>query len=181
MVPPRDVTGGTRGGRPRMGGDRRPRPPAARSAAKKPILFVCIGNACRSQMAEAFARAYGSDILTAHSAGLAPASGVPSLTRQTLSEKNIASEGQFPKDLESFAGKSFDVVVNLSGEPLPSTFGAARMIKSERSRSDRRKRECLPRRRSADRGSGHAPDSRTPRDLRIVEILRFEQPAAESN
>jgi protein-tyrosine-phosphatase len=30
--------------------------------------------------------------------------------------------------LESFAGKSFDVVVNLSGEPLPPAFGAARMV-----------------------------------------------------
>jgi protein-tyrosine-phosphatase len=79
-------------------------------------------------MAEAFARAYGSDILTAHSAGLAPASGLPSLTRQTLSEKNVPSEGQFPKDLESFAGKPFDVVVNLSGEQLPFTLGAARMV-----------------------------------------------------
>jgi arsenate reductase (thioredoxin) len=130
MVPGDKVTGrGTRGGRPRMGGDRKPKPPGVRSEmAKKPVLFVCIGNACRSQMAEAFARAYGSDILTAHSAGLAPASGVPSLTRQTLSEKNIPSEGQFPKDLESFSGKSFDVVVNLSGEPLPPAFGAARLI-----------------------------------------------------
>jgi arsenate reductase len=130
MVPGDKVTGGgIRGGRPRMGGDRRPKPPAARTAtARKAVLFVCIGNACRSQMAEAFARAYGSDILRAHSAGLAPASGLPFLTRQTLSEKNVPSEGQFPKDLESFAGKPFDVVVNISGEQLPSTFGAARMV-----------------------------------------------------
>ena len=39
----------------------------------KKVLFVCIGNSCRSQMAEAFARVYGSDILVAASAGLAPA------------------------------------------------------------------------------------------------------------
>ena len=78
MVPPGEVTGGIRGGRPRMGGDRTPKPPVARSAkAKKRVLFVCIGNACRSQMAEAFARAYGSDILTVRSAGLAPAARCP--------------------------------------------------------------------------------------------------------
>jgi arsenate reductase len=129
MVPPRDVTGGTRGGRPRMGGDRTPKPPVARSAAaKKRVLFVCIGNACRSQMAEAFAKAYGSDILIVKSAGLAPAISMPPLTRQTLSEKNIPSEGQFPKALETVAGEAFEVVVNLSGERLPGSFGTARLI-----------------------------------------------------
>jgi arsenate reductase len=116
-----------------MGGDRKPKPTVARSATAAPktkrrVLFVCIGNACRSQMAEAFARAYGSDILTAHSAGLAPATGLPPLTRQTLSEKNISSEGQYPKGVEFFARESFDVVVNLSGEPLPATFAPARVI-----------------------------------------------------
>ena len=132
MVPPRDVTGGIRGGRPRMGGDRTPKPPMARSATaaktKKRVLFLCIGNACRSQMAEAFAKAYGADILIVQSAGLAPAVSMPPLTRQTLSEKNISSEGQYPKGVESFPGESFDVVVNLSGERLPPAFGAARII-----------------------------------------------------
>lgn len=138
MVPPREVTGGTRGGRPRMGGDRRPKPPVARTATaaakteaaktKQRVLFVCIGNACRSQMAEAFAKAYGSDILIVQSAGLAPAFSMPPLTRQTLSEKNIPSEGQFPKPLEAVAGERFEVVVNLSGERLPPTFANARVI-----------------------------------------------------
>jgi arsenate reductase len=112
-----------------MGGDRTTKPPVAPSAAaKKRILFVCIGNACRSQMAEAFARAYGSDILAVHSAGLAPASMLPPLTRQVLSEKNISTEGQFPKGLESFMGDPFEIVVNLSGERLPPTFAKARVI-----------------------------------------------------
>ena len=129
MVPPRDVTGGTRGGRPRMGGDRGPKSPVARSAkVRKRVLFVCIGNACRSQMAEAFARAYGSDVLIVRSAGLAPAFSMPPLTRQTLDEKNIPSKGQFPKPLEAVAGEPFEVVVNLSGERLPPAFGAARII-----------------------------------------------------
>ena len=39
----------------------------------KRVLFVCIGNSCRSQMAEGFARAYGSDVMAPASAGLAPA------------------------------------------------------------------------------------------------------------
>ncbi len=112
-----------------MGGDRTPKPPVARSEkAKKRVLFVCIGNACRSQMAEAFARAYGSDILMVRSAGLAPAANVPSLTRQVLTEKNVPSEGQFPKGLDAVTGERFDVVVNLSGEPLPAPFVPAHLV-----------------------------------------------------
>jgi len=121
--------GGIRKGRPRMGGDRRPKPPVAHSErAKKRVLFVCIGNACRSQMAEAFARKYGSDILTVHSAGLAPARALPLLTGQVLTGKNIPWEGQFPKSLESFTGEPFEVVVNLSGKRLPPVFANARVI-----------------------------------------------------
>jgi len=128
------VAGGIRGGRPRLRGDRTLKPPQAKpqlahpEKAKKRVLFVCIGNSCRSQMAEALARAYGSDILTAHSAGLAPAGIVAPLTRRTLTEKNISSEGQFPKALDAFSGERFDVVVNISGEPLATAISATRMI-----------------------------------------------------
>ena len=85
---------------------------------RKRVLFVCIGNSCRSQMAEAFARAYGSDVLEARSAGLAPAMIVAPLTRQMLAERNISAEDLFPKGLELLIGESFDVVVNLSGYPI---------------------------------------------------------------
>src|SRR3954468_21576776 len=141
MVPPDDVKRGFRAGRPRMGGDRnlmaRPpqaialpqaQPAAKATPVKKRVLFICIGNACRSQMAEAFARAYGSADVAVYSAGLSPATSLPPLTRKMLNEKNISSEGQFPKGLEAFAGESFEVVVNLSGERLPSTVSAARLV-----------------------------------------------------
>jgi arsenate reductase len=127
MVPP-DGVKGFRGDRPRMGGDRTLKPPVRSVKTKKRVLFVCIGNACRSQMAEAFAKVYGSDILIVQSAGLAPAVSMPPLTRQILSEKNIHSEGQFPKALEAVAGEPFEVVVNLSGERLPPAFANARVI-----------------------------------------------------
>ena len=131
------MTGGIRRGRPRLRGESTLKPSAqaapaasqkASEKAKKSILFVCIGNSCRSQMAEAFARAYGSDVLTARSAGLAPAAIIQPLTRKVLSEKNIACEGQFPKGLESVAADSFDVMVNISGEPLPARPAAHRSI-----------------------------------------------------
>jgi arsenate reductase (thioredoxin) len=82
------------------------------------VLFVCIGNSCRSQMAEAFARHYGSDVLEAVSAGMYPALMVAPLTGQVLKERNIGIEGHFPKDLSAVLHQPFDLVVNMSGLPL---------------------------------------------------------------
>jgi len=125
---------GYRGGRPRMGGPRRTDAPAPHAQPEGPsapiqrtrkrVLFVCIGNSCRSQMAEGFARAYGGDILTASSAGLSPAAIVQPLTAKVLAERNVHIEGHFPKGMEIAATSQFDVVVNMSGEPLPPIPGA---------------------------------------------------------
>jgi arsenate reductase (thioredoxin) len=83
------------------------------------VLFVCIGNAIRSQMAEAFARTYGSDVIVARSAGVAPATAVAPLTRKILEERNIDMADQFPKGLREVDVASFDLVINMSGETLP--------------------------------------------------------------
>ena len=93
---------------------------------KKRVVFVCIGNSCRSQMAEAFARAYGSDIIEASSAGVSPAADIAPLTRKVVYEKNVGMEGQFPKGLEVVVQKDADMIVNMSG--LPLTARAVRMV-----------------------------------------------------
>jgi len=111
MVPPKPL-------RAKLGGRMAPRVEPPSEPAKKQVLFVCIGNSCRSQMAEAFARAYGSDVMEASSAGLSPAMIIAPMTRRVLSEKNISIDGQFPKDLDSFPRASLDIVVNLSGVSL---------------------------------------------------------------
>lgn len=88
---------------------------------KKPrkILFVCIGNSCRSQMAEAFARAYGSDVLIADSAGIYPAAMVAPDTVRAMAEKNLTLNGQFPKSIEQVDRSAFDLIVDMSGELEP--------------------------------------------------------------
>jgi arsenate reductase (thioredoxin) len=91
----------------------------------KSVLFVCIGNACRSQMAEAFARAHGSDVLVASSAGLFPAKALPPDTLRGMKEKNLDLSGQVPKSLVDLDGAKFDLILNMSGFPLPSWGGAA--------------------------------------------------------
>jgi arsenate reductase len=85
---------------------------------KKRVLFVCIGNSCRSPMAEGFARAYGSDCLQAASAGLAPASIVQPLTRKVMRAKNISLDEQVPMDILLVDLKRVDLIVNLSGGEL---------------------------------------------------------------
>ena len=85
------------------------------------VLFVCIGNSCRSQMAEGFANRYGHDVLTAESAGLAPASIIVPRTYAAMEEKNITLDGHFPKGLETFNLRKFDLVVNISGRSLPKS------------------------------------------------------------
>jgi arsenate reductase len=130
--------GGIRGDRHRLLGPRRnerPSPPPVRqspqdrSAAphasakqpafgKKRVLFVCIGNSCRSQMAEAFARAYGSDTMETRSAGVSPATIIAPLTRQVLAERNLQIGGHFPKGLDLVMKEPWDLIVNMSGVPL---------------------------------------------------------------
>ena len=89
------------------------------SEERRRVLFVCFGNACRSQMAEAFARAYGSDVLIPASAGLGPANRVAHDTVRAMLEKGLNVRDHFPKDLRHMLRLHFDLVVNLCGLPLP--------------------------------------------------------------
>jgi arsenate reductase len=70
-------------------------------------------------MAAGFARTYGADVLTVKSAGLAPAMTVSSLTRKVMLEKNVDIGDQFPKSLDMVTPDDADLIVNMSGHPLP--------------------------------------------------------------
>jgi arsenate reductase len=94
-------------------------PPGA-SDPRIRVLFVCIGNACRSQMAEAFARAYGGDVLTPASAGLSPAMSVARDTIRAMAERNLDLRDHFPKSIRHLGRAQFDIAVNMSGAPLPT-------------------------------------------------------------
>jgi len=95
------------------------------------VLFVCIGNSCRSQMAEAFARALGGDVMIPASAGFAPAWDVAPDTIRAMQEKNILMRDHFPKSLQNLARVRFDVVVNMCQRPLPLGATPARLIEWE--------------------------------------------------
>jgi arsenate reductase len=98
-------------------------PQAKSIAGKKRVLFVCIGNSCRSQMAEGFAKKFGSDCMAVQSAGLNPAAIVQDETHRTMAGRGVLLQGQFPKGIELLAREPFDVIVNMSGHPLPKMNG----------------------------------------------------------
>jgi protein-tyrosine-phosphatase len=71
-------------------------------------------------MAEGFARAYGSDVIDPSSAGLAPAPIIQPMTKQVMAGKNINLDGLHAKDLSHIDLQSLDLIVNMSGRPLPT-------------------------------------------------------------
>src|SRR5256885_11307048 len=79
-------------------------------------------------MAEAFARAYGSDVLVAASAGLAPAMMVAPDTARSMAEKNIEMAEHFPKGLQHIARAGFEMVINMSGTDMGKEFGGGRVV-----------------------------------------------------
>lgn len=84
------------------------------------VLFLCIGNSCRSQMAEGFARKYGADVMRPCSAGFAPAPIVQPLTKKVMEAKNINIDEQYPKDLGAIDVSTLDLIINMSGNRLPT-------------------------------------------------------------
>lgn len=88
------------------------------SARKVRVLFVCIGNACRSPMAEAVARQLASDIIEPASAGLYPLGRLSPCTEQTLLANGYFVDGLASKPLSRTSIENTDVVVNISGQSL---------------------------------------------------------------
>ncbi|MBC7108911.1 MAG: arsenate reductase ArsC [Methanomassiliicoccales archaeon] len=79
---------------------------------EKLILFVCVKNSARSQMAEAFFNHFNDDPrFKAMSAGTEPAEEIDSLARKVMEEIGISLEGQYPKlYTEEMADKAYIVI-----------------------------------------------------------------------
>ena len=67
---------------------------------KHRLLFLCTGNSCRSQMAEGFARHYGSDVLEVYSAGTNPACEINPNALTVMKEAGVDISSQYPKLLD---------------------------------------------------------------------------------
>jgi len=93
--------------------------PLTRSATMKRILFVCVENANRSQMAEAFARLHGGAGVEAVSAGSAPSGTINPKAIRAMAELGYDLAAHRSKSLDDIDG-AFDAVVTMGcGDSCP--------------------------------------------------------------
>jgi len=90
---------------------------------RKRVLFLCTGNACRSQMAEAMLRHLAGDRFEALSAGSHPAGFIHVLAEDAMQRMDISLEGQSSKSWDDFIATPVDAVITLcdaaAGQPCP--------------------------------------------------------------
>lgn len=79
----------------------------------KKVLFVCVENAGRSQMAEAFAKKYGEDKFIASSAGNKPAEWVNPTVVEVMKEKGIDLSQNKPKLIDAKMAIDVDLIVTM--------------------------------------------------------------------
>ena len=79
----------------------------------KKVLFVCVENAGRSQMAEAFAKKYGQDKFTVSSAGNKPADKVNSSVVEVMKEKGLDISMNKPKMITAKMAMDTDLIVTM--------------------------------------------------------------------
>lgn len=94
------------------------------------VLFLCTGNACRSQMAEGWARALKAGVFQAYSAGTSP-HGMNARAVRVMAEAGVDISGHTSKHVDSLADVRFDVVFTVCGhahESCPVFAGAPRLI-----------------------------------------------------
>ena len=89
-------------------------------SAKPSVLFVCIHNAGRSQMAAGFLSALAGDAIEVRSAGSAPADAVNPAAIEAMAEVGIEISTQNPKILTTDAVEASDVVITMGcGDACP--------------------------------------------------------------
>ena len=90
------------------------------STARPSVLFVCVHNAGRSQMAAAYLRTLGGGRIEVRSAGSAPAASVNPAAVEAMAEEGIDMSAELPKVLTTEAVKESDVVITMGcGDACP--------------------------------------------------------------
>jgi protein-tyrosine-phosphatase len=88
--------------------------------SKPTVLFVCVHNAGRSQMAAGYLRHLGADRVEVLSAGSAPAETINPVAVQAMAEEGIDIAGEQPKILTTDAMQTSDVVITMGcGDTCP--------------------------------------------------------------
>eukprot|EP00871_Galdieria_phlegrea_P002603 jgi/Galph1/3343/GphlegSOOS_G2056.1 len=100
---------------------------------KKTVLFLCTGNSCRSQMAEAFCGKLRSEDFEPYSAGVEPKALDPRAV-QVMKEVGIDISRQKSKSIQELPIKEFDIVITVCGhanEHCPFFPGKTKVIHVE--------------------------------------------------
>jgi arsenate reductase len=86
----------------------------------KRVLFVCVENSNRSQMAEAFARLHGAGEVEAHSAGSRPSGRVSPRAIAAMAERGIDLSAHASKGLAEVEHLTFDAAITMGcGDACP--------------------------------------------------------------
>lgn len=97
------------------------------------LVIICTQNSARSQMAEAFFKKYGDDVLEVHSAGFEPQEVNP-LAKQVMAEVGIDISSQRSKSVKEFLGRmQFGYVVSVCKKAegrCPTIFPGVRKLLS---------------------------------------------------
>jgi arsenate reductase (thioredoxin) len=87
---------------------------------KKRVLFVCIENSCRSQMAEAFAHLFAPDSIQAFSAGSRPSGELNSTAISLMAELGYDLSRHSSKSLQEIPQTKYDYVITMGcGDECP--------------------------------------------------------------
>ena len=88
--------------------------------SRKRVVFVCVENSNRSQMAEAFARMHGGDRIEAYSAGSRPSGKVNPKAVEAMREKGYDLTTHHSKSLNDLPNADFDAAVTMGcGDECP--------------------------------------------------------------
>jgi arsenate-mycothiol transferase len=89
------------------------------------VLFVCVKNGGKSQMAAGLLRQLAGDTVEVHSAGTSPGAAVNALSAQALSEVGVDITTEQPRPVDYALARKVDLVVTLGREarldPIPGT------------------------------------------------------------
>lgn len=96
--------------------------------ARRRVIFVCVENSNRSQMAEAFARLHGGDAVEAFSSGSRPSGRVNPKAVAAMRELGYDLTTHHSKGLDEFNGTAFDAAVTMGcGDECPLVLAGRRV------------------------------------------------------
>lgn len=103
---------------------------AEKSAAtpRRRVIFICVGNACRSQLAEAFARKIAPDVIEPSSAGLSPFGRIAEPTVSVGAEFGLSFDRQYSKGYRPEDLARADLIVNMTGIDSSGLFKTTRPV-----------------------------------------------------